>query len=251
MGRFDEAHEIVNNDLDFCLRAHRAGLLTVFTPYATLTHHELASRANLKEVFDLTHFNAAWKTTFAAGDPYFNPRLSRHDDDYRPDDEPVQWVVSGAPMFLPEEIQRILVVKLDHIGDFVTALPPIRRLKKLFPHARITVLAGPASRAFVALESCIDEFIPFAFFHARSQLGERDLTSGGLCRTGRTASAVPVRSGGRSAEASVDARRVEIHRRAVPGRASTISASSRTSTSRSIGTATEHCSESAATSSTT
>ena len=130
----------------------------------------------MKDVFDLSHFNAAWKTTFAAGDPYFNPRLSRHADDYRPDDEPVQWVVSGAPMFLPEEIQRILVVKLDHIGDFVTALPPIRRLKKLFPHARITVLAGPASRAFVALEPCIDEFIPFAFFHARSQLGERELT---------------------------------------------------------------------------
>ena len=176
LGCFDEAHEIVNNDLDFCLRVHRAGLLTVFTPYATLIHYELASRANMKDVFDLTHFNAAWKTTFAAGDPYFNPRLSRHHDDYRPDDEPVQWVVSGAPMFSPAEIQRILVVKLDHIGDFVTALPPIRRLKKLFPHARITVLAGPASRAFIALEPCIDEFIPFAFFHARSQLGERDLT---------------------------------------------------------------------------
>jgi ADP-heptose:LPS heptosyltransferase/GT2 family glycosyltransferase len=176
LGRFDEAHQIVNNDLDFCLRAHRAGLLTVFTPYATLIHYELASRAKLKDVFDLTHFNAAWKTTFAAGDPYFNPRLSRHADDYRPDYEPVQWVVSGAPMFLPQEIQRILVVKLDHIGDFVTALPPIRRLKKLFPHARITVLAGPASRAFVSLEPCIDDFIPFAFFHARSQLGERELT---------------------------------------------------------------------------
>jgi ADP-heptose:LPS heptosyltransferase/GT2 family glycosyltransferase len=176
LGGFDEAHEIVNNDLDFCLRAHRAGLLTVFTPYATLTHYELASRANLKDVFDLTHFNAAWQTTFAEGDPYFNPRLSRHNDDYRPDDEPVQWVVSGGPMFHPAEIQRILVVKLDHIGDFVTALPPIRRLKKLFPHARITVLAGPASRAFISMEPCIDEFIPFAFFHARSQLGERDVT---------------------------------------------------------------------------
>jgi ADP-heptose:LPS heptosyltransferase len=80
-------------------------------------------------------------------------------------------------LFLAEDIQRILVVKLDHIGDFVTALPPIRRLKKLFPHARITVLAGPASSAFVPLEPSIDEFIPFAFFHARSQLGERDLTA--------------------------------------------------------------------------
>jgi ADP-heptose:LPS heptosyltransferase/GT2 family glycosyltransferase len=176
LGRFDEAHEIVNNDLDFCLRVHQAGLRTVFTPYATMTHHELASRAMMKDVFDLTQFNALWLTTFAAGDPYFNPRLWRHADDYRPDDEPVQWVVSGSPLFHPSEIKRILVVKLDHIGDFVTALPPIRRLKSLFPEAHITVLAGPASRAFVALEPAIDAFIPFAFFHARSQLGERDLT---------------------------------------------------------------------------
>nr|WP_294520678.1 glycosyltransferase family 9 protein [uncultured Rhodopila sp.] len=175
LGGFDEAHQITNNDLDFCLRAHRAGLLTVFTPYASLIHYELASRAGMKDVFDLTHFDAAWKTTFAAGDPYFNPRLSRHADDYRPDDEPVQWVACGTPLFHRHEVERILVVKLDHIGDFVTALPPIRRLRAMFPQARLTVLAGPASQAFIALEPSIDEFIPFAFFHARSQLGEREL----------------------------------------------------------------------------
>ncbi|WP_428485110.1 glycosyltransferase family 9 protein [Rhodopila sp.] len=175
LGRFDEAHEITNNDLDFCLRVHRAGLLTVFTPYTTLIHHELASRARLKDVFDLPHFEMSWKTLFAAGDPYFNPRLSRHADDYRPDDEPVQWVTPGAPLFRADEIKRILVVKLDHIGDFVTALPPIRRLRQIFPQATITVLAGPASRAFASIEPCIDTFIPFAFFHARSQLGEQRL----------------------------------------------------------------------------
>ncbi len=175
LGGFETAHQIVNNDLDFCLRVHRAGLLTVFTPYATLLHYELASRATMKDVFDLTHFNAAWKTLFAAGDPYFNPRLSRHADDYRPDDEPVQWVTPGAPLFHAREIERILVIKLDHIGDFITALAPIRRLKEIFAHATITVLAGRASRAFASVEAGIDEFIPFDFFHARSQLGERQL----------------------------------------------------------------------------
>ncbi|PPQ37663.1 glycosyltransferase family 9 protein [Rhodopila globiformis] len=176
LGGFDESHQITNNDLDFCLRAHRAGLLAVFTPYASLIHYELASRAGLHDVFDLAQFNAAWKTAFAAGDPYFNPHLSRHADDYRPDDEPVQWIVPGAPLFHRQEIQRILVVKLDHIGDFVTALPAVRRLKAVFPQARLTVLAGPASRALAALEPGIDEFIPFEFFHARSQLGERAVT---------------------------------------------------------------------------
>ena len=177
LGRFDEAHEIINNDLDFCLRAHRAGLLTVYTPYATLIHHELASRAHMKDSFDLAYFNATWKTTFAAGDPYFNPRLNRNAEDYRPDDEPVQWAVAGAPLFHVNEIERVLVIKLDHIGDFVTALPPIRRLREIFPQAQITVLAGLASRDFISLEPCIDEFIPFSFFHSRSQLGERQLTT--------------------------------------------------------------------------
>ncbi len=175
LGGFDEAHQITNNDLDFCLRTHQAGLLTVFTPYASLIHYELASRAGMRDIFDMTHFDAVWKTTFAAGDPYFSPRLSRHADDYRPDDEPVQWVACGTPLFHKEEIERILVIKLDHIGDFVTALMPIRRLKQIFPNARVTVLAGPGSKAFISLEPAIDEFIPFAFFHARSQLGEREI----------------------------------------------------------------------------
>ncbi len=176
LGRFDEMHEIVNNDLDFCLRTHQAGLLTVVTPHATLIHHELASRANLKDVFNLPHFHASWKTAFAAGDPYFNPNLSSHEDDIRPDDELPAVIHAGYPMLRPDEIQRILVVKLDHIGDFVTALPAIRQLKSLFPHAELTVLAGPASRAFATMEPAIDAFIEFSFFHARSQLGERELS---------------------------------------------------------------------------
>jgi ADP-heptose:LPS heptosyltransferase/GT2 family glycosyltransferase len=175
-GRFDEAHSVINNDLDFCLRAHRAGKLTVFTPHASLIHHELASRERLPDVFDTAHFNSRWKTLFAAGDPYFSPLLSRYSDDYRPDDEAVQTVFAAHPLFDAEEIRRILVVKLDHIGDFVTGLPAMRRLKTLFPHASITVLAGRHARGFASMEPAIDELIEFDFFHARSQLGEKELT---------------------------------------------------------------------------
>jgi ADP-heptose:LPS heptosyltransferase len=88
-------------------------------------------------------------------------------------------------LFSADEIRRILVVKLDHIGDFVTALPAIRRLKALFPHASITVLAGRVARAFATLEPCIDEFIEFDFFHARSQLGEKTLGSDDFAQLAR------------------------------------------------------------------
>lgn len=178
MGGFEEAHSVINNDLDFCLRAHQAGKLIVYTPHASLLHHELASRDRLGDGFDTTQFDARWRTMFAAGDPYFNPRLSRQADDYRPDDEATQTVFPGHPLFVRDEINKILVVKLDHIGDFTTALPAIRRLKALFPQASISVLAGKAARFMAALEPSIDEFIEFEFFHARSQLGEKELSKG-------------------------------------------------------------------------
>ncbi|HUB46678.1 MAG TPA: glycosyltransferase family 9 protein [Acetobacteraceae bacterium] len=180
LGGFNEAHSVINNDLDFCLRAHEAGKLTVYTPHVSLMHHELASRERLPDVFDTSHFTTRWKTLFAAGDPYFNPLLSRFSDDYRPDDEAGQRIFAAHPLFLSEDIQRILVVKLDHIGDFVTALPSIRRLKALFPQARITVLAGRHARGFASMEPAIDELLEFEFFHARSQLGEKEVTADDL-----------------------------------------------------------------------
>ena len=176
LGGFEEAHEIINNDLDFCLRAHRAGKLVVFTPYASLVHHEAASRDRLADVFDLGHFEARWNTLFAAGDPYFSPRLSRHSDDYQPDDEPVETIFAGHPLFRHADIKRILVVKVDHIGDFVTAIPAIRRLKQIFPAAAIHVLASRAARAFAEIEDCIDEFIEFEFFHSVSGLGPKQIS---------------------------------------------------------------------------
>ncbi len=126
----------------------------------------------MKDVYDLTHFDAAWKTTFAAGDPYFNPRLSQQADDYRPDDEPVQWVVSGAPMF---NVRRRSSASWwsSWIISAISS-PRCRRsggYARCFRSARITVLAGPASRGFISLEPSIDEFIPFSFFHRPIAVG--------------------------------------------------------------------------------
>ncbi len=181
VGRFDETHQVINNDLDFCLRAFRAGQLTVFTPYAKLIHYELASRDRLPDTYDQGHFQRQWTTLFAAGDPFFNPRLSRHSDDFRPDDEPVQPIFAGH-LFRNAAIRRILVVKLDHIGDFITALPAIRRLKTLFPAASIHLLASPAACALAATEPAIESAIEFQFFHARSELGPLELTDEDLER---------------------------------------------------------------------
>lgn len=173
---FDEAHSVVNNDVDFCLRLHRSGRLVVFTPHARLTHYELASRANLKDNFDRSAFLETWGDLCQAGDPYLNPAISTEADDYAPEEEPLREVYAGHPLGARDKVQRILAVKLDHIGDLVTALPAFRRLKALFPQAHLTALVGRSAMSIAAMEPAIDTLIPFEFFDARSGLGRKKLT---------------------------------------------------------------------------
>lgn len=173
---FDEGHSVVNNDVDFCLRLHQAGRLVVFTPHVRLTHYELASRASLEDAYDSAGFIAAWGDLCLEGDPFHHPRLSSDVGDYTLDDETIREVYAGHPLGHKDQVRRILVVKLDHIGDLVTSLPAVRRLKATFPHSRISALVARACVGLASTESAIDEIIPFEFFDPRSGLGRKVLT---------------------------------------------------------------------------
>ena len=175
-GRFNETHSVVNNDVDYCLRARRAGQRVIFTPHAKLVHHELVSRAKLTDVYDEVAFKQDWGNLILQGDPYFNPNLDQSSDHWQTEAEPSQMVYAGHPLLDRAQVQRILAVKVDHIGDFVTALPALRRLKQRFPLAELHVLAAGASQSLAALEPCIDTVHEFTFFHARSGEGQRGVT---------------------------------------------------------------------------
>jgi O-antigen biosynthesis protein len=177
IGRFNESHTIVNNDVDLCLRSRQHGGLVVYEPRVTLIHHELASRHDLPDEYDVGGFSDTWDQLLNTGDPYYHPNLSRNSNDYSLDNEPVRLIYAGHPLFSREDIRRILVLKLDHIGDFILAVPALQRLHRHFPEAELYLLAPPASGALTRL--CAVEFkevINFEFFNARSGLGELNLS---------------------------------------------------------------------------
>lgn len=159
LGGFDEALGIIDNDLDFCLRAHRAGFKTVFTPYSSLVHHEKATRVALEEGADETRFRNSWAGLLAAGDPFFNPNLTRSHDDWLPDPEPVEILCPSLPLAPQAAVRRIVALKLDQIGDFINALPAFRRLKTHFPHAEVVVVGPPEVETLCGLEGAIDRVI--------------------------------------------------------------------------------------------
>jgi len=49
IGTFDkENFAVAHNDVDYCLRAHKAGFRIIWTPFACLYHHESLSRGSDK-----------------------------------------------------------------------------------------------------------------------------------------------------------------------------------------------------------
>ena len=170
-----EGQAVVNNDLDLCLRVWRMGKRVVYTPHTRLIHHETPTRGEFGDSLDEADFDTAWRSTFALGDPFLHPRLSRDENDYAPDLEPTRVICAGRPLLARESVRRILVQKLDHVGDFVTGLPAIQRLKQKFPNAEIHVLAPTASAPIAQWEPSIDNLIEFNFFHRISQEGRLDI----------------------------------------------------------------------------
>jgi GT2 family glycosyltransferase len=91
VGGLDETDfEVSFNDVDFCLKLYQAGYRNIFTPYATLIHHESASRGKhrsgpSKQLGDLEGDRLYYKWRhFTLSDPAYNPNLTLEEQDYSP-----------------------------------------------------------------------------------------------------------------------------------------------------------------------
>jgi len=88
-GGLDEGFAVSLNDVDFCLKLRKKGLLNVFTPFAELFHYESISRGlddngEKAERYnrESEKFRKKWEKELEAGDPYYNPNFSLDRSDY-------------------------------------------------------------------------------------------------------------------------------------------------------------------------
>ena len=94
VGGFDEAMPVAFNDIDLCIRLARAGLRTIYTPHAVLTHHESVSRGLSGYTKDFQRFLTLWGGVIREDDPYYSKNLSRYDAycDFRAPEENEKWL---------------------------------------------------------------------------------------------------------------------------------------------------------------
>jgi hypothetical protein len=63
-----------------------------------------------------------------------------------------------------EPCTRILLLKLDHLGDFILSLPAIERVRKIFGEADITLVVGSWNEEMALQSGLVDHVIPFDIF---------------------------------------------------------------------------------------
>jgi GT2 family glycosyltransferase/2-polyprenyl-3-methyl-5-hydroxy-6-metoxy-1,4-benzoquinol methylase len=82
VGGFDEQNlPTCFQDVDYCLKLIEKGYRIVYTPYATLLHHESATKNSIAEGYEIEYMRKRWSRSIA-DDPYYNPNLSRRREDY-------------------------------------------------------------------------------------------------------------------------------------------------------------------------
>jgi O-antigen biosynthesis protein len=93
VGGFDEELMLVGNDTDYCLRLADRGYSTVIAA-AVLIHYEGISRDGTSEIDDIERFWKRWRGRLPADDPFTNPNLNVHKDDWSVDREVVSKLTS-------------------------------------------------------------------------------------------------------------------------------------------------------------
>ncbi|WP_145988116.1 glycosyltransferase family 9 protein [Sphingobium amiense] len=59
---------------------------------------------------------------------------------------------------------NILLLKLDHLGDFIMGLPAIERVRALFPHSHITLVVGSWNEEMAVNSGLVDRVVAFDVF---------------------------------------------------------------------------------------
>jgi GT2 family glycosyltransferase len=84
LGGFDPSFPVNYNDADFCLRARKAGYEVVYEPAALLRHDECRTRVPGTAHEERMRWRRHWASEIAAGDPFYNPNLTRVREDASP-----------------------------------------------------------------------------------------------------------------------------------------------------------------------
>lgn len=159
MGGFDESLDIIGNDVEFCMRLGAQGYFSAIPSSLYFYHAEGSSRSNLKdnEISKILDERLPLATRLRVLD------VGRKLD------------IAGEPILIRQRKewspQSILFIKIDHIGDFYTALPAMKIVRGRYQDANISLICSPEVAELAHAEGIFDEVMPLRVFNKISMRG--------------------------------------------------------------------------------
>lgn len=62
---------------------------------------------------------------------------------------------------MQQDIQRILAMRMDNIGDVIMTGPALQAIRSAWPHSHLTLMAGPSGAQAAALLPWVDDVVPW------------------------------------------------------------------------------------------
>jgi ADP-heptose:LPS heptosyltransferase len=86
-----------------------------------------------------------------------------------------QLKVKKKNLFKPRRL-KILAIKLDHLGDFILAIPALMKLKARYPHATFDLIIGSWNVPLAKSLGMFDKIFTYDFLKAKKEKGTQDNT---------------------------------------------------------------------------
>ncbi len=80
--------------------------------------------------------------------------------------------VTHSQRYRAEDVKNVLIVKADHIGDFIMALQAFKILRQGFPNASFTLLCGPWNKEFAEGTCLFDRIIYINVFQGSGKVSD-------------------------------------------------------------------------------
>jgi ADP-heptose:LPS heptosyltransferase/GT2 family glycosyltransferase len=170
IGGFNEDLPLTFNDLFFCMSLGEMGYDVLINPKVNLIHFEKTSRLCLAENPREFVYDNKFGINHIIGDRFIHPNKVFRNGLFKSSSEVNKKIWSTRILATSNQIKKLLILRLDHIGDFALSVPAFKRMREHFSRAEteITLVCGEWNRELAESLGIFDKILTLNYYNEKS-----------------------------------------------------------------------------------
>ena len=172
---FNEKLPLTFNDLDYNMRLNKMGYNVLVNPNVSLIHYEKNSRIDIEEKEVEEEYFKDYEIDHILEDRFIHPRLDNNTGLFRKKDETSKILWNTNQLDEAENIKKILILRLDHIGDFALSLSAFKKLRDHFRLSEFTIVCGQWNYELAKESNIFDKVLIYNYYQEISGEGIEEM----------------------------------------------------------------------------